>query len=572
MFGDRFFSSRQRLIDIIVGVRSLGEECGTDVSALADEGEFLKELNRPFLFMACGEVNAGKSTLLNGLFGEEICQSDALPNTKKIEYIRSNQSDETEKIHSTLFVEKQAPFALLNQFHLIDTPGTNLLNDEHHEIIEGFLPSVDLLFIVFAANNPWCADTWQLVSKLPEDTLKNSAFVLQQCDLKHPEDIEVILGHMQNLAQQKIGFSPRFFPVSGKMALEVKGIQPPPIHLLNKSGLPSLESFISSLLGKKMDRQEVMQLVHDSTLKTLDRIEKQIESRRYSLNDDQRFLAELENEVDLRREQQANQLAIKLSGLGDVFLQQAAKSWDLLSRRLSVFQSLISLFQRERLPTQIERGLSEAVQEAIKERSGIDGANLATNCRDHWETVAPRIAENLAVSVPDFDKETESLKGTRERFVQRLGRSAKQAVAQLKIRNILELQMERRRTVLRRLMNVILILLSAAGITGGLELATWPFALLGVAAGVTLLAITYSTFSRQRICEEFQEQIKDLQQVFSESLEDDYRDGVHEFYIEYGGLFAIVRRRIASQRHLLKPRLKRWNDLFLELKAVGQEI
>jgi hypothetical protein len=121
-------------------------------------------------------------------------------------------------------------------------------------------------------------------------------------------------------------------------------------------------------------------------------------------------------------------------------------------------------------------------------------------------------------------------------------------------------------------MNVILILLSAAGITGGLELATWPFALLGVAAGLTLLAITYSAFSRQRICEEFQEQIKDLQQVFSESLEDDYRDGVHEFYIEYGGLFAIVRRRIASQRHLLKPRLKRWNDLFLELKAVGQEI
>jgi hypothetical protein len=42
--------------------------------------------------------------------------------------------------------------------------------------------------------------------------------------------------------------------------------------------------------------------------------------------------------------------------------------------------------------------------------------------------------------------------------------------------------------------------------------------------------------------------------------------------VEYGGLFEIVRRRIADQKLLLKPRLERWNHLFLELKAIEQEI
>jgi hypothetical protein len=68
------------------------------------------------------------------------------------------------------------------------------------------------------------------------------------------------------------------------------------------------------------------------------------------------------------------------------------------------------------------------------------------------------------------------------------------------------------------------------------------------------------------------ERIEDLRQPFADSLADDYKDGVREFYLEYGGLFEIVRRRIADQKLLLEPRKERWNDLFLELKAIDQEL
>jgi hypothetical protein len=90
-----------------------------------------------------------------------------------------------------------------------------------------------------------------------------------------------------------------------------------------------------------------------------------------------------------------------------------------------------------------------------------------------------------------------------------------------------------------------------------------------LALGVTWLFVKKS---RRLLCRDFIERIEDLRQPFTDSLAEDYKDGVREFYLEYGGLFEIVRRRIADQKMLLEPRMKRWNNLFLEIKAIEQEL
>ena len=571
MFGERYFATRQRLTDVVVGVRELGEECGTDVSALADEGDFLIGLKSPFLFFVCGEVNAGKSTLLNGLFGVDLCKTSALPETKKIlSYRHGPRPKVVEPVPG--MEDHYLPLDLLRDFNLVDTPGTNSMTREHQDLTERFLLKADLIFFVFPVGNPWCAATWQFVARLPEEQLLNSAFILQQADLKEPADIEVILEHMRTLAEQKTGYRPVVYPVSGKMAMQAKESEPLQLLTWRKSGYPPLESFISRRITDNPDRRKILRDVRDSTQTVLRRIEDQIETRRATLDHDQRFLRELENEVDVRRDGQARQLSGRLAGLADVFFKQGIAANETLADRMSIPQSFLSLFQQELLPTQIEKRLTEAVKEAVEERAGQDGVELVKNCRSHWETVVPRIEENLAVSAPDFDAETEALSGTRERFIQRLGRSAKSGVAHLKIRGTLEFQMEGRRAILRRYMVAFLSLLILAGALGGLGLHPWPWAAIGGALVILGIAGVYAVQSRNALCRDFIERIEDLRQPFSESLTDDYQDGVREFYVEYGGLFEIVRRRIADQKQLLKPRLKRWNDLFLELKAIEQEI
>ena len=121
-------------------------------------------------------------------------------------------------------------------------------------------------------------------------------------------------------------------------------------------------------------------------------------------------------------------------------------------------------------------------------------------------------------------------------------------------------------------MVAVLCALITAGVMGGLALHPWPWIAVIVALLLLGAAGVYANKSRNALCQDFIERIEDLRQPFADSLADDYKDGVREFYVEYGGLFEIVRRRIADQKLLLKPQLERWNELFLELKAIEQEI
>lgn len=571
MFGKRYFKIRERLAEVVLEVGQLARECGGEILDPVTDGSFVKDLRKPFLFVVCGEVNAGKSALINALFATEICEVDALPKTKQIHWYRYGEKvGSVEK--GSMLVQDLRPFEFLRDFEVVDTPGSNASIEGNLEEIERFLPVADLLLFVFPVGNPWCADTWQLVARLPEEQLDKVAFVLQQSELRNEEDLKVILGHMKTLGEQKTGKIPEIFPVSAKLAMVAKKNDPPISHMLRKSGLTTLNEFISTKVSLDPGRREILKKMSNSAQGILKKIEARIEERSDTLDSDQRFLAELEDEVNLRREGQAILLLERLSGMGDVFFRQGQIATRDLGRRMSITRSLISLFQQEKLPSKIEGDLITAVKEAVEKQAETDGVELVKNCRNHWKTVEPRIRENLGISPPDFEQETESLAGTRKRFMRRLGRSAKQAVAQLKIRGAIDLKIDTRRMVLRRYTTLFLILYTIGGIFGGFGVATWPWVFVITATGTLGVAAIYSKLSRKALCRDFMEDFKDLRHTFADSLESDYKDGVREFYLEYGELFEIVRRRIADQKLLLEPRKERWNDLFLELKAVDQEL
>ena len=571
MFGDRYFATRQRFTDVVTRVRELGEECESDIKALVEDSEYSKELRRPFLVVFCGETNSGKSTLINSLFGVDLCETSDRPNTEKIIRYRWGPKEKTDDSAEHV-TERYLPLKLLKEFHLVDTPGSDARIPGNTEAIEKFLPLADLLFFVFPGDNPWGANTWQLVSRLPQEQLKNVIFILQQADLKSPQDTEVILGHMQKLGEQKTGEVPRIFPVSAKLAWEARQRDPLPEHLWQRSGFPPLESFVTRKVTGNFDRHRILRDIWDITQGALNRIEQGIQERRITLDSDEYFLKEIETEVHVRRDGQALAFSSKFSTLSDVFMEQGQDANMALNSQLSLVQSLFSLFRREQLPSRIEKRLIEAVKTAVEEHAAKDGEELVQNCRKHWETAVPRIEERLEQTPPDFNVDADSLSGARQQFIDKLGEASKLSVANLKIRGTLDRQMEERRTVLRYYMTIILTSIMTAGVLGGLGISLGPWIALGVAMFFLLGAGLYSQKSKKILSADFAERIDDLRQPFAESLANDYKEGVREFYVEYGALFEIVRRRIADQKLLLKPRLKRWNNLFLELKAIEQEI
>ncbi len=571
MFGAKYFATRQRLSDVVGRVRDLAERNDSGAAAPLDENEQLENLRRPLLCVVCGEVNAGKSTLLNGIFGQDLCKVNVLPETDRVHWYRWGEEDKNSDITPTL-QERYRDIDFLKDFNIVDTPGTNSVKRGHEAITKRFLPVADLLLFVFPVSNPWGAATWNFIAGLEPGQHRNLIIVLQQADLREKEDLAVIISHMQTLAEKKIGTRPPVFPVSGRLALEARDARPFGQKAWQASGYHELCRHISALVNSSSQRQIALRLVHDSVQDSLRLIEKGIEEKARLLEKDMAFLNELENEVDLAREAHARLFERKFSGLENVFAKVGQEKSQDLSRRVSAFSSLLALFKTERLPIAIEQSLVDAVKNAVEERAALDGEELVAKCRQHWQNVVPRIKERLNLDPPDFDQETASLEETCKKFVTRMGRAARQAVVTLKIRGLLDMQMEGRRLTTRRLVSAALLTVILAGFLGAAQIAVWPFIALVFAAILLAGALWHSHHTGRDVSGVYLEKIDASHHEFVTALTKDYREGVRDFFIEYGSIFQTIRRHIAKQKLALKPQLEEWNELFLELKGIEQEL
>src|SRR3954471_6621019 len=104
----------------------------------------LTNIREPLLFVVVGEVKAGKSSLINALFGQEIARADVLPATDRVCIYRYGREDKQIEISPRL-VEYHLPIEFLRDFNVVDTPGTNTMVTEHQSITEDFVPRADLI-------------------------------------------------------------------------------------------------------------------------------------------------------------------------------------------------------------------------------------------------------------------------------------------------------------------------------------------------------------------------------------------------------------------------------------------
>lgn len=573
MFGEEYFKTRKRLTDVVLRVLGLAEKTGAQKTSLL-ENDITKGLSNPFLFVVCGEVNAGKSTLLNGLFGEIVCKTNVLPETDRVQWYRFNEKTYDKKI-TPILEERYRPIEFLMDFNLVDTPGTNSVVEGHQKITDRFLPVSDLIFWVFPASNPWGASTWDFIANQSEEMLNKSIFIIQQADLRDEKDLEVILEHMRDLSKKRIGRVPPIFPVSGKLALQAKQETPFGEGLWRMSGYPALEKHISEIVTDSPARRMVLGNVRDAATTVLRNIEDMIELRTKLLDQNEGFLREIEAEVDKEREVQSSDFVGKFSGMREVFISQSSEIKSLISRKLSVISTLKSFFSAENIPKIIETSLVDSVKSAVEQQASDDGKNLVDECRKHWETVRPRVKEKLVIELDEFDKEASGFGETRERFITRMGRASRQAVVNLKIRGGFDMQLTERRNHLKKWLYGTLILLMLSGIIGALKIGPDPylamvFLALSFTCGTVFVMRTLST--RDDILDSLADRLDSARGPFAEALGNDYRDGVRDFYIEYSSLLENVRRHISDAKLELQPNLEQWNDLFLELKEVEQDL
>src|SRR3954469_955869 len=84
----------------------------------------LTNIREPLLFVGVGEVKGGKSSLINGVFGQEIAKADVLPATERVCIYREGAEEKQIELSPRL-IESHRPVEFLRDFNIVDTPGTN---------------------------------------------------------------------------------------------------------------------------------------------------------------------------------------------------------------------------------------------------------------------------------------------------------------------------------------------------------------------------------------------------------------------------------------------------------------
>ncbi len=304
MIGEEYFELRSKLgtdLYVLAGlVQELGGS-GDDVHILEN---LISSLNDPFVFVVVGEVNVGKSTFLNALFGAEFSRTGVMPTTDKIYFFKYGPEVQTAHIAPSV-EEVRVPCGFLKDFHIVDTPGTNSIENEHQQITERFVPMADLVVFVFSAMNPWGASAWQFLEKVHRHWMRNVIFVLQQCDLRTPEEIQVITDYMGQLARQRFQRDFPLFAVSAKKAYLARSSGLDREQLLADSGFVALEDHISATVTQSTTRLTKMgaalrlatQILHQFTQRTTLRLDT-VRERRMLIDEMQ-----AEREVQVMRTQ-----------------------------------------------------------------------------------------------------------------------------------------------------------------------------------------------------------------------------------------------------------------------------
>lgn len=565
--GEKFFTARERIEDLRAKVSHLAKRTATNAAVDGAEAEHESNLLLPFTILILGEVNAGKSSLLNSLAGTEICPANTLPTTKNFVRYEFAENETQQKLpHNTIL--HKLPQDFLKNFHMIDTPGANSPEGDQIHIIRDLAQNASVVLVTFQITNPWISATWNQISALPPETHDKLAIVLQKSDLLGPADTAIVLEHLRDLSIKKLGFVPKTFPVSAK--LEDQTRQTSSQH--PQSGFFDLTEYISSHICNSPKRQRILKDATQNISDTLHQIENQIDKQRSALSSQNDFLASMENEINRMRDDLTISLPDHLEKIALNFKTQTKDVIRSLRKHLNLPRSILRIFMGDRTSTTIEHLFIKHLQSAVETVAGSDAENAVATCEQHWKTLIQRVHREMGLELHGEPRIRSYLAQSQQHFVHRLTRAAHTAVGDLHVRKDLENNLKKRNLALKSFTSAVLLSLCVAAIGGILETTWIPEITLLLAAFFALTGTFVGIATRAKITREFKQTLLAACTSFASTLRNDYEDALRMIFQQYATCLDPIRHHLADQRLNLEPNLQQWHNMFLTLKTIEQDL
>jgi small GTP-binding protein len=184
--------------------------------------EALEQLNELFLLVVVGEFNSGKSALINALLGETYLKEGVTPTTDRIHIVKYGDRATPEMIGDDIRVLR-FPAEMLQQIHIVDTPGTNAVLRHHETIVREFVPRSDMVIFVTSADRPFTQSEREFLENIREWG-KKIVVVINKVDILDDETaIKEVKTFVHDQVQRLLSFDPTLFALSARHTLDKTG-------------------------------------------------------------------------------------------------------------------------------------------------------------------------------------------------------------------------------------------------------------------------------------------------------------------------------------------------------------
>jgi len=329
--------------------------------------DLLAGLDELFTIVIVGEFNAGKSSLINALFGAKLRVEGPIPVDDRISILRYGETPATKQL-SDFVSEQTYPVEFLRNITLVDTPGTNSIMQRHQEVTEDFVPRADLVLFVTSIDRPLSESERRFLAYI-RDWGKKIVFVINKIDTKTPEETAEVVEYVKTNTRTIFGFDPVIYPVSGRLALETKlGTSPP--REWTRSNFEALEDYIFRVLSERERVKIKLQAPLDTILSLSKRQFALIESRRQLLSTDRQRIDAITSQLKRATENLTGNFQQFTFRIDNLMMELERRGVDFLDRTMRIGNLFVlrdPLRFREEFDRQVFMGWRGTIDSTVQE-------------------------------------------------------------------------------------------------------------------------------------------------------------------------------------------------------------
>jgi len=506
----------------------------------------VRQLDELFLLVVVGEFNAGKSALINALFGQPLLETGVTPTTTRIQVLRHGKS--LQRLAEDADVDiLSVPTPLLSEITIVDTPGTNAIYREHEAMTREYIPRSDLVIFVTSVDRPF-TESERAFLELIREWGKKVVLVVNKIDiLEDIGELEAIETFIKENAQSLLGFTPDVFPVTARLALRAKDARDN--AALAESRIEALETYIH----RRLDEQERIKLKLRNPLGVglhlIDRYLGVIDTRTGLLKDDFAVLENIRHQQATYDEEMARDFRLRLADVDrelQVFENRGTAFFDEVMRLVHFFD----LLDKSKLEAQYREEVIADIPDTIETRVTEITEWLVASNQEQWRMVMEHVrrrrdvhAAQLLGDIPNaFEMDREGLIETVSRSAQQALQAYDRKAESARIAQSLQ----------RAVANTALVEASAVSLGALITViaSTTALDVTGIVAAGTMaiLGLLVIPSRRRRLKEELREKIEEVRTNLVSTLTSQYETEVATSLEEIQSAISPYTRFIRSQQ------------------------